>query len=86
MLHTWVEKLWFAINHSQLKLTFVIVIVPSDNCKQHVLVASDIFNCKQLVANNNFCTSGIIFPKIIILPMKKSTHTIHFWLCLIHNN
>ncbi len=58
------EKLLLAINHSQLKLSFVIVIVPSDNCKEHVLVASDSFNCKQLVANNSFSTSDIIFPKL----------------------
>jgi hypothetical protein len=33
MLHTLVEKLSFAINHSQLKLLFVIVIVPNHNRK-----------------------------------------------------
>jgi hypothetical protein len=65
MLHTLVEKLSFAINHSQLKLLFVIVIVPNHNRKWHVLVASDSFNCKQLVANNSFSTSGIIFPKLL---------------------
>jgi hypothetical protein len=65
MLHTQVEKLSFAINCSQLKLTFVIVIVPNDNCKQHVLVASDSFNSKQLVANNSFSTRDIIFPKLL---------------------
>jgi len=66
MLHTQVEKLSFAINCSQLKLTIVIVIVPNDNCKQHVLVTSDnSFNCKQLVANNSFSTNDIIFPKLL---------------------
>jgi hypothetical protein len=65
MLHTRVEKLSFVVNRSQLKLLFVIVIVPNDNCKQHVLITIDSFNCKQLVANNISSSSGIIFPKLL---------------------
>jgi hypothetical protein len=41
MLYTQVEKLSFAVNRSQLKLLLVIVIVPNDNCKQHVLIANN---------------------------------------------